>query len=88
MIAGGLAAMAVISNGIWGIILFVGLFIPQSIFYGTAYTLWCGIDMGNVYNGNKKESYLGIVLIIVLFVIGCICEAYVNPILIKNIIKI
>lgn len=84
---GGVITIAILSNGLWGILFCLCAFFPHIICYGLAYVLWG--NMRGTYAGekNKKSEYVATVLIGMLIVIGCILEAYISPILMENLIK-
>lgn len=89
---GGILAMSILANGIWGIFFFLSALLPHGIFYVLAYTLWSNAVRSNSYNNYtttmiNKEKILVTVLVFMLTIIGSICEAYICPILMKNVIK-
>ena len=87
-ILGGITAMAILANGLWGILFCVCAFFPHGVCYGIAYAMWSNMSV-TTYSGerSKKEIYLASVLIIMLIGIGSILEAYISPVLIRNLIK-
>ena len=85
MILGGIAAMMLLMNGIWGILFFVFALIPHGIFYIAAFVLWRRNKTIVIHN--RAESNVISVLIGILLLIGCVFEAYISPILIENIVK-
>ena len=87
MIFGGILGMAILENSIWGIWFFCCALVPQIIFYLVAFVLWKKQDLGYVIGRNKKEKYLEIIVILVWVVLGCICEAFISPVVIENVIK-
>ncbi len=79
MMLGGILTMAILTNGVWGILFFISSFLPHGIFYLLVYLIW----------RNHDDSFKGkTFLIIVLTLIGCLCEAYVSPFILGYVIKI
>lgn len=84
-LGGILTVSAILQFGIKGILLcIIGVF-PQGIFYGMAYfmlfTYWFRLPEGR-WNRAK------LIFVIVMFLTGIILEAYVNPLLVKWVIKL
>lgn len=75
---GGVAAMSILTNGVWGLLFYLCAIMPHILCYGSAWIFW---------SKEKKEHYLFTILILVLVGIGCVLEAYVSPILVKCVIK-
>lgn len=84
---GGVASMSILANGVWGICFFFSALLPHGIFYGLAYKFWCNMQNNDRFEGNRKGHYFVAVLIFMLMTIGCICEAYICPVLIENVLK-
>lgn len=84
-LGGVLTVSAVLRFGIKGILLcLMGVF-PQMIFYGMAYFMlfiyWFRFP-------ERRWNHTKLIFVIVMFLMGIILEAYVNPILVKWVIKL
>lgn len=86
-ILGCVTAIAILSNGLWGILFCLCAFFPHAICYGLAYVLWGNLQGSYVGERNKRSEYIAVLLIGMLIIIGCILEAYISPILMENLIK-
>ena len=97
--AGMFLAAAVMRYGLKGILLVITAVFPQYILYGPAYfflLLWCRQICRLIYFekgaklGNKQliliklMQLLGIIAVIIA---GCSLESYINPIILKKILK-
>ena len=101
---GCLISVAVIRYGIWGILLIVTSMIPQGLFLIPGYLmLFCwGIDCSRMvhqygfYHGTNVSSGIQLFLrkggqlflILLVVIIGCMIESYVNPKCLKFIINL
>lgn len=86
-ILGGIMAIAILANGLWGIWFFICALLPHTICYFVAYMLWGKALTGYVGESKRRIDYFTIAIIIMLVGIGCILEAYISPVLIENLIK-
>lgn len=86
-ILGGVTAMAILANGLWGILFCLCALMPHIICYGAAYILWGNTKVSFSGEGKRTTDYLATILIVMLIGIGCVLEAYISPILIENLIK-
>ncbi len=86
IMTGGILTMLILANGVWGIFFLLSALLPHGIFYVLAYLLWCNTGLTYTVEGSRKERWLVSLLILLLIVIGSICEAYVCPFLVKNVI--
>ncbi len=95
----GFLFVSALSNlGVKGILLVVLSLIPQYIFYVLMYLLLFELqgmqhgEAGNGFSGGKikhKGKYLvGFGIILLFAVFGILTETYINPFLMKNIIKL
>ena len=84
---GGIVAMSIMENGLWGILFCATAFFPHAICYGMAYSMWSSLCAVPNMCGNRKEGNLFVVFLMILIGIGIVLEAYISPVLIKNIIK-
>lgn len=83
--AGIVSVAAVIQLGIKGILLcFVGI-LPQGIFYVMAYSM---IFLYLFRYPKSQWNKAKFVFVVIMFLVGIILETYVNPILVKLVIKI
>lgn len=87
IVLGGVAAMSILANGIWGLLFYLCAIMPHILCYGSAWSFWCKEKKEHFISGKRIEQYLFTVLILVLVGIGCVLEAYVSPILVKSVIK-
>lgn len=86
-ILGGIIAISILANGLWGILFCLCALFPHTICYFMAYVLWGKAMVGYVGESKRRMDYLITVLIVILIGIGCILETYISPVLIENIIK-
>ncbi len=86
-VLGGMVAVCILVNGLWGVIFFLGVLFPHSICYGIAFVFWSSRKREYLAVQNKMETYVVNMLIILFVCAGCFMEAYISPIIIKNIIK-
>ena len=84
---GGIMAVCILVNGLWGILFFVSILFPHGFCYGIAYVIWSDYKVEHSTIQNRSESYIVNLLIIILVFIGCLMETYISPVLINNIIK-
>lgn len=84
---GGITAIAILANGLWGILFCLCALFPHTICYVLAYTLWGRETIGYVNTEKRKEDFVATILMIVLIGIGCFLEAYISPVLIDTVIK-
>lgn len=84
---GGIITIAILANGLWGILFCLCAIFPHSVCYVLAYTLWGRETIGYVNIEKRKVDFAATILIIVLIGIGCLLEAYISPVLIENLIK-
>lgn len=84
---GCILACAILANGVWGVLLFLGMLFPQWIFFVGAYNVWGKLYTQN-YSGNTgKVKLISLVMIFILIISGCMVEAYINPLVLNMIIK-
>ena len=104
VLAGMTITTAIIRYGIRGMLLILGGMFPHQLLFVPAEIMllgWCyencsrGHFSGKYdlpYYKNRKQQYIrqaiGLLWIIVVIIIGCILESYVNPILISDLVKI
>ena len=104
VLAGMTITTAIIRYGIRGMLLILGGMFPHQLLLVPAEIMllgWCyencsrGHSSGKYdlpYYKNRKQQYIrqaiGLLWIIVVIIIGCILESYVNPILISDLVKI
>lgn len=83
--AGTVTVAAVIQLGIKGILLCIAGLFPQGIFYVMAYSMlfvyWFRYP-------DSRWNRTKLLFVILMFLMGIILEAYVNPVVVKMIIKI
>ena len=84
---GCVATMMILANGIWGIWFWGCALVPHILFYIAAFSLWKKQSMEYIIGSSGKTGGLNIIVILVLIVCGCICEAYISPVIIENVIK-
>lgn len=87
VILGGIIAIAILANGLWGILFCICALLPHAICYFAAYMLWGKAMTGYVGESKRRIDYFTTAIIIMLIGIGCILEAYISPVLIENLIK-
>ena len=84
---GSVLAMAILENGVWGAWFYISALIPQILFYIMAFMLWRnGRDVSYV-GTNKGEVNLKKIFFILLILLGCVCEAFISPVIVQNVIK-
>ena len=84
-ISGMLVVSAVLQLGMKGILIFFAGVFPQMIFYGIAYSVlllyW--------YQGEgRRWNHIKTVFVFVSFILGIVVEVYLNPIILKWMIRI
>lgn len=98
---GFMLSTAIAKYGIKGIILVLGALFPQYLFYLPVYILYCyfanylrlRLNRDKLGNGTDRGYILGAWLVaaaglLLLFAAGIFMESYVNPIILKKILKI
>ena len=85
-LAGCVAAMSILANGIWGMWFFVVSLFPHGILYGGAYGIWYHASPYKIEGNGKSNLWLGICILLLVF-IGCVCEAYIGPVLMEKVIS-
>lgn len=86
VILGGVAAISILVNGVWGLLFCLCVVMPHILCYGSAWILWSRGGERTIVSGKCIEQYIVTVLILMLIAIGCVLEAYVSPILVKSVI--
>lgn len=86
-ILGSVLAMVILENGVWGVWFFVSALIPQIFFYMMAFLLWRNGQEVPYVSINTGESNIKKIFLILLILLGCICEAFISPVIIQNVIK-
>lgn len=82
---GVLMVLAVLQLGIKGILFCLVGLLPQMIFYGMAY----GVLLSYwYYFPERKWNRMKTIFVIVMFGVGIITEVYINPLLVKGIVRI
>jgi stage II sporulation protein M len=96
---GFLSVIAIMNYGIKGVLLLLGFFFPQWLFYVPALILWyyevryykgAGRTAAYGEQKNKKHIKLAVSLMLagILLFSGLFLESYVNPFFLQNIIRI
>ena len=83
-LTGCVAAMSILVNGIWGMWFLVVSLFPHGIFYGVACGIWYH---SSPYKIEGKSHLLWGFFIIIMVFVGCVCEAYIGPVLLEKIIS-
>ena len=87
VLLGMIFTLSIIANGIWGIIIMFAIMFPQWIFYMGAFALWEGYKYQYSQISQKKWDVERTVVIVLLVIIGCVCESYISPLLVNYVIK-
>jgi len=102
MMLGMVITVAVIRFGLKGILLVLFSFFPHQLLLlpaGAMMLMWCCqncrmlyFDRRTIWNGELKKKYflrqlIMLVWILMVVMIGCILESYVNPMLLMDIVK-
>lgn len=95
---GFLSVIAIMNAGMKGMLLMLGFYLPQWLFYAAALLLWrgrlrhykkSGIDYS--LSGSKQKQYRRLAaaafLAGILILLGLFLESYANPFLLRNIIR-
>lgn len=98
---GFMLSTAIAKYGMKGILLVLGGLFPQQLFYFTVYILYCYLAMylrqrlhkDKMGNGSDRGYIYGAWLIasigiLFIFMTGIFLESYMNPVILKNILKI
>lgn len=84
---GGIFAIAILANGVWGSWFVVCAMMPHGIFYMLAYRIWYYKSRDYSYRNSGKERIVIKIFIVLLVIIGSICEAYISPELLEKVVK-
>lgn len=102
MMLGMVITVAVIRFGLKGILLVFSSFFPHQLLLlpaGAMMLIWCCqncrvlyFDRRTIWNGELKKKYffrqlIMLVWILMVVMIGCILESYVNPMLLMDVVK-
>lgn len=96
--AGFLSVITIMNYGIRGILLMLGFFLPQWLFYAPILALWhCelrhykGIGEEHAYGEQKKTRHMkfagSIMLALLLLLLGLFAESYINPFFLQKMIR-
>lgn len=83
--AGMMSVTAVMQLGMKGILLCIAGILPQGIFYAMAYGM---LLMYWFRYPQSRWNRAKLLFIIIMFLVGMLLETYVNPVLVKLVIKI
>ena len=86
-ISGAIVSMAIMANGLWGNLFFICAMLPHGLLYGGAFLLWSNRTQSYTIGRERRENWIGAVIIFCIIIIGCVCESYVSPFLVERIIK-
>lgn len=84
---GGITALSIMANGLWGIWFCLCAFFPHGICYGVVYAMWKKLCLWYDEGRDRKEKTFVVAIMMVLIGIGSMLEAYISPVLLQNIIK-
>lgn len=84
---GMIFTLAILANGMWGIMLMLALLFPQWIFYMGAFGIWGSFEIRYAGEVQRKKELENGILIVILMIIGCVCEAYICPSLLNFVIN-
>ena len=84
-VMGVLTVAAVIQLGAWGILLTMAGILPHGIFYGAGYSV-----LLNFWYRFPARSWnqTKLLFVVIMFLMGMIMEIYVNPIVVKWVIRL
>ena len=96
---GFLSVVAIMNYGMKGILLMIGLFMPQWLFYVPVLILWHyglrywkGMGKGFIPGDSKKKRHMTLALSFliagILLLTGVLLESYVNPFFLRRIIRV
>ncbi len=98
---GFMLSTAIAKYGMKGILLVLGSLFPQYVFYFPVYILYCYLAVylrqrthkDRMGNGSDRRYIYGAWMItaagiLIMFITGIFLESYINPIILKNILKI
>lgn len=98
---GFMLSTAIAKYGVKGMLLVLGGLFPQYLFYFPVYILYCylanylrqRVNKDRIGNGSDRGYILGAWLVaaaglLILFLMGIFLESYVNPVILKKILKI
>lgn len=96
-LTGAMLALAVLSNGIYGIWIVLVAMFPQWIFYLSAFTLWkkrTGITGENRYYFETHKQMIKnlsggalTMMLLMIILIGIVLESYFSPFLVRKVIN-
>lgn len=78
---------SILANGVWGVLLFLAILFPQWILYVGAYMFWGDFNERKFTGWENKRKPIRVVLLVLFVVSGCMTEAYINPVVLKMIIR-
>ena len=95
---GSLVTLAVFANGLMGCALILAALFPHGIFYFLAFYLW----VKSIWEGSKslqyikdanrlavrKESWFLYAICMLLILLGCLTESYLNPVVFQKVINL
>lgn len=97
---GFMLSAAIAKYGVKGILLVLGGLFPQYLFYFAVYILYCYFAAylrqrlnRSKMGSNSERGYIfgawliAVVGILLIFIMGIFLESYINPIILKNILK-
>lgn len=94
---GFLMVVAIANLGVRGLVITLCALLPQWIFYLMAITLYASHQMNEnyagVYGGSVQTKQISMhagicVMLVVLLLLGIVTESYLNPVLLKKLLKI
>ena len=84
---GSILTCMLLANGLFGLLLFIGMLFPQWIFYICAFMWWKVLTEHSYIKNDKKKKSFSALLLVLLVIVGCMTEAYINPYIFLKIIK-
>lgn len=98
---GFMLSTGIAKYGVKGMVLVLGGLFPQYLFYFPVYLLYCSLAVslrqqlrgeGNGASPDRKVLYgmglLALAILLAMFAAGIFLESYINPVVLKNILKI
>lgn len=87
IILGSIMTLAILANGVWGLLLFIAMIFPQWLLFIGAFFFWGSEWEPHIMESDGKKKLIRVFLILLFVISGCVTEAYVNPFVLRMVLK-